>query len=119
MCLDPCESLCGDANLIIHRHEMLPGDLVEILLPGRRADPAQLYRRRTDHELVLALLEIEGRAVFGAGEEVDAPCSIRVKGKDVQPRLFTRRPAFLEGLALGAKSALEAVGITPAESTLG
>src|ERR1035441_4426116 len=94
---------------------MLPGDLVEILFPGRRADPAQLYRRWADHELVLAFLEIKGRAVFGTREEVDSPCSIRVEGKDVHHRLFIRRPVFLESLVEGAKCALEAVGIVRLE----
>src|ERR1039458_7983351 len=98
MCLDPCESLRRDANLIIHLHDVLPGDLAEILLPGRRADTAQLDRRRADHELVLALLEVEGRAVLGAREEMDSPFAVRVEGEDVQHRLFTRRAAFLESL---------------------
>src|ERR1035441_4851266 len=115
MRLDPCESLCGDADLIIHLYEMLPGDIVEILFPGRRADPAQLDRRRTDHELVLALLEVEGWTVFGAREEMDAPIAVRVESKDIQHRLFTRRPAILESVVEGAERALEAVGIVRLE----
>src|ERR1035441_7529498 len=88
MRLDPCESLLENTDLSIHLYEMLAGDIVEILFPGRRADPAQLYRRRTDHELVLPLLEVEGWTVFGAREEMDAPIAVRVEGKDVQHRLF-------------------------------
>ena len=115
MWLDPCEALLRHAYLVIHLHDVLPGDFVEVLLAGRRADASQLNCRRADHELVLALLEVKGRAVLGAREEMDAPCSICVEGKDVQHRLFTRRPVFLERLIEHSKGSQEAVCIVRLE----
>ena len=66
--------------------------------------------------LLLALLEVEGRAVFGAGEDVDSPFSVRVEPEDIQHRLLSRRPALLEDLIQGAKRAQEQAGIRRLES---
>src|ERR1035437_2238395 len=96
--LNAGELVRGNAHFVIHLHDVLARDPLEILLPWRSADAAELDRGGTDQEFLVAFLEVERRAMLGAGEDVDPPFAVRVEPEDIHHWLFTSRSAILQDL---------------------